>query len=256
MTATCATSWSRTTCGSPSSWRGDSPTGASPRRPAPGRAGGPAQGRRTLRSAPRAELLVVFDADHQRRAEASLPRPRAAAVHVPRRVQELHLQLDRTMATLSQELGRPPTPPRSEPRVCSKKRSSKGWRPGACTGSRRSTAVRTTPAPATAAGSAPPTASSAGDRGPPRRRRAPVRATGPRATHRVPQVLRGADAVRDRRTRRYQPDARLEAALEESRGPCATTLQTPGPQTSGAPEVAASVPEDSFDDAVVEIAEP
>jgi RNA polymerase sigma-B factor len=37
-------------------------------------------------------------------------RDRGWAVRVPRRVQELHLQLDRTMATLSQELGRPPTP--------------------------------------------------------------------------------------------------------------------------------------------------
>ena len=32
------------------------------------------------------------------------------AVRVPRRVQELHLELDRTIAGLSQELGRPPTP--------------------------------------------------------------------------------------------------------------------------------------------------
>jgi RNA polymerase sigma-B factor len=31
-------------------------------------------------------------------------------VRVPRRVQELHLELDRTVAALSQELGRPPTP--------------------------------------------------------------------------------------------------------------------------------------------------
>jgi RNA polymerase sigma-B factor len=37
-------------------------------------------------------------------------RDRGWAVRVPRRVQELHLQLDRTTATLSQELGRPPTP--------------------------------------------------------------------------------------------------------------------------------------------------
>jgi RNA polymerase sigma-B factor len=32
------------------------------------------------------------------------------AVRVPRRVQELHLELDRTVNELSQELGRPPTP--------------------------------------------------------------------------------------------------------------------------------------------------
>jgi RNA polymerase sigma-B factor len=37
-------------------------------------------------------------------------RDRGWAVRVPRRVQELHLELDRTIATLSQELGRPPTP--------------------------------------------------------------------------------------------------------------------------------------------------
>jgi RNA polymerase sigma-B factor len=37
-------------------------------------------------------------------------RDRGWAVRVPRRVQELHLQLDRTTATLSQELGRPPIP--------------------------------------------------------------------------------------------------------------------------------------------------
>ena len=37
-------------------------------------------------------------------------RDRGWAVRVPRRVQELHLQLDRTTAALSQELGRPPTP--------------------------------------------------------------------------------------------------------------------------------------------------
>jgi len=37
-------------------------------------------------------------------------RDRGWAVRVPRRVQELHLQLDRTTAVLSQELGRPPTP--------------------------------------------------------------------------------------------------------------------------------------------------
>ncbi len=37
-------------------------------------------------------------------------RDRGWAVRVPRRVQELHLQLDQTTATLSQELGRPPTP--------------------------------------------------------------------------------------------------------------------------------------------------
>jgi RNA polymerase sigma-B factor len=32
------------------------------------------------------------------------------AVRVPRRIQELHLELDRTVSALSQELGRPPTP--------------------------------------------------------------------------------------------------------------------------------------------------
>jgi RNA polymerase sigma-B factor len=37
-------------------------------------------------------------------------RDRGWAVRVPRRVQELHLELDRTIGTLSQELGRPPTP--------------------------------------------------------------------------------------------------------------------------------------------------
>ncbi len=37
-------------------------------------------------------------------------RDRGWAVRVPRRVQELHLELDRTVADLSQELGRPPTP--------------------------------------------------------------------------------------------------------------------------------------------------
>ncbi|HXY90985.1 MAG TPA: SigB/SigF/SigG family RNA polymerase sigma factor [Acidimicrobiia bacterium] len=37
-------------------------------------------------------------------------RDRGWAVRVPRRVQELHLELDRTIATLSQELGRPPLP--------------------------------------------------------------------------------------------------------------------------------------------------
>ncbi len=37
-------------------------------------------------------------------------RDRGWAVRVPRRVQELHLELDRTIASLSQELGRPPTP--------------------------------------------------------------------------------------------------------------------------------------------------
>jgi RNA polymerase sigma-B factor len=37
-------------------------------------------------------------------------RDRGWAVRVPRRVQELHLELDRTVADLSQELGRSPTP--------------------------------------------------------------------------------------------------------------------------------------------------
>jgi len=37
-------------------------------------------------------------------------RDKGWAVRVPRRLQELHLQLDRTTAFLSQELGRPPTP--------------------------------------------------------------------------------------------------------------------------------------------------
>ena len=37
-------------------------------------------------------------------------RDRGWAVRVPRRVQELHLELDRTVNDLSQELGRPPTP--------------------------------------------------------------------------------------------------------------------------------------------------
>lgn len=37
-------------------------------------------------------------------------RDKGWAVRVPRRLQELHLQLDRTTAALSQELGRPPTP--------------------------------------------------------------------------------------------------------------------------------------------------
>src|SRR5262249_26767145 len=37
-------------------------------------------------------------------------RDRACAVRVPRPCQELHLELDRTIAALSQELGRPPTP--------------------------------------------------------------------------------------------------------------------------------------------------
>src|SRR5262249_9737339 len=37
-------------------------------------------------------------------------RDRGWAVRVPRRVQEPHLELDRTVSTLSQELGRSPTP--------------------------------------------------------------------------------------------------------------------------------------------------
>lgn len=37
-------------------------------------------------------------------------RDKGWAVRVPRRLQELHLELDRTTAVLSQELGRPPTP--------------------------------------------------------------------------------------------------------------------------------------------------
>jgi RNA polymerase sigma-B factor len=37
-------------------------------------------------------------------------RDRGWAVRVPRRIQELHLELDRTVNDLSQELGRPPTP--------------------------------------------------------------------------------------------------------------------------------------------------
>ena len=37
-------------------------------------------------------------------------RDKGWAVRVPRRVQELHLELDRTIGALSQELGRPPTP--------------------------------------------------------------------------------------------------------------------------------------------------
>ncbi|MET0276162.1 MAG: SigB/SigF/SigG family RNA polymerase sigma factor [Acidimicrobiia bacterium] len=37
-------------------------------------------------------------------------RDKGWAVRVPRRIQELHLELDRTVAELSQELGRPPTP--------------------------------------------------------------------------------------------------------------------------------------------------
>jgi RNA polymerase sigma-B factor len=38
-------------------------------------------------------------------------RDRGWAVRVPRRIQELHLELDRTVNDLSQELGRPPTTP-------------------------------------------------------------------------------------------------------------------------------------------------
>jgi RNA polymerase sigma-B factor len=37
-------------------------------------------------------------------------RDKGWAVRVPRRIQELHLELDRTVAELNQELGRPPTP--------------------------------------------------------------------------------------------------------------------------------------------------
>ena len=37
-------------------------------------------------------------------------RDRGWAVRVPRRVQELHLELDRTISSLTQEFGRPPTP--------------------------------------------------------------------------------------------------------------------------------------------------
>jgi len=37
-------------------------------------------------------------------------RDRGWAIRVPRRVQELHLELDRTIGSLTQELGRPPTP--------------------------------------------------------------------------------------------------------------------------------------------------
>jgi RNA polymerase sigma-B factor len=37
-------------------------------------------------------------------------RDKGWAVRVPRRIQELHLELDRTVADLNQELGRPPTP--------------------------------------------------------------------------------------------------------------------------------------------------
>jgi RNA polymerase sigma-B factor len=37
-------------------------------------------------------------------------RDKGWVVRVPRRVQELHLELDRTVSALSQELGRPPTP--------------------------------------------------------------------------------------------------------------------------------------------------
>jgi len=45
-------------------------------------------------------------------------RDKGWAVRVPRRIQELHLELDRTVADLNQELGRPPTPvgvPRQQP---------------------------------------------------------------------------------------------------------------------------------------------
>ena len=44
-------------------------------------------------------------------------RDRGWAVRVPRRVQELHLDLDRTTADLTQELGRPPTPAEIADRV-------------------------------------------------------------------------------------------------------------------------------------------
>src|SRR6478609_1433796 len=44
-------------------------------------------------------------------------RDRGWAVRVPRRVQELHLELDRTVNELSQEVGRPPTPAEIAQRV-------------------------------------------------------------------------------------------------------------------------------------------
>jgi RNA polymerase sigma-B factor len=44
-------------------------------------------------------------------------RDKGWAVHIPRRLQELHLQLDRSTADLGQELGRPPTPAEIAARV-------------------------------------------------------------------------------------------------------------------------------------------
>ncbi len=108
--APCATSSSRSTCASPSSWPAASPIAAShPTICARSRSSG------LLKAVERFEpdRGLQFSSFATPTITGELKRhfrDRGWAVRVPRRIQELHLELDRTVNDLSQELGRPPTP--------------------------------------------------------------------------------------------------------------------------------------------------
>ena len=200
----CATSWSRSTCGSPSSSPGASRTAASrsttsarsrwsdcSRRSSASNPTAGCSSRRSRRPTITGELKRHF-------------RDRGWAVRVPRRIQELHLELDRTVNDLSQELGRPPTPAEIAQRagvleedVLESMEAGSLYRLASIDAGRADD--ESAPSPAQRLGEIDAEL----DRGRrPRRGERDARgAARARAEDRLPAVLRGPDAVGDRRAR-------------------------------------------------------
>ena len=131
-------------------------------------------------------------------------RDRGWAVRVPRRIQELHLELDRTVNELSQELGRPPTPAEIAQRagvleedVLESMEAGSLYRLASIDAGRSDD--ESSPQP----GAAPRRARRGAHRGrrPGRGERDARRAARAGAEDRVPAVLRRPDPVGDRRAR-------------------------------------------------------
>ena len=142
-------------------------------------------------------------------------RDRGWAVRVPRRVQELHLELDRTVNELSQELGRPPTPAEIAQRagvleedVLESMEAGSLYRLASIDAGRSDD--ESSSSPAQRLGEIDAELIAVDDRvAVERDARGAARA---RAEDRLPPVLRRPHPVGDRRGDRDQPDARLAPA--------------------------------------------
>ena len=143
-------------------------------------------------------------------------------MRVPRRIQELHLELDRTVNELSQELGRPPTPAEIAQRagvleedVLESMEAGSLYRLASIDAGR--TDDESAPSPAQRLGEVDPELVAVDDRVAVSEMLAVL--PGARTADRLPALLRGPHPVGDRRRDRDQPDARVETARAESRDP-------------------------------------